>query len=76
MQHLEMHMRSELPPLCGRDHMSYRSTYYPIKVQCNNELRMSIGFPTMHKLPNPGTLSNNSIFIIRFDRYIEGYITL
>ena len=37
MQHLEMHMRSELPPLCGRDHMSYRSTYYPIKVQCNSE---------------------------------------
>lgn len=32
MQHLEMHMRSELPPMCGRDHMSYRSSYHPIKV--------------------------------------------
>lgn len=31
-QHLEMHMRNENPPLCGRDHMSYRSYYYPIKV--------------------------------------------
>ena len=31
-QHLEMHMRSEFPPLCGRDHLSYRSYYYPVKV--------------------------------------------
>ena len=23
-QHLEMHMRGENPPLCGRDHLSYR----------------------------------------------------
>merc|ERR1712045_947628 len=30
-QHLEMHMRGENPPLCGRDHLSYRSSYYPIK---------------------------------------------
>lgn len=31
-QHLEMHMRNENPPLCGRDHLSYRSYYYPVKV--------------------------------------------
>lgn len=31
-QHLEMHMRNESPPLCGRDHLSYRSYYYPVKV--------------------------------------------
>lgn len=31
-QHLEMHMRNENPPLCGRDHISYRSYYYPVKV--------------------------------------------
>lgn len=31
-QHLEMHMRNESPPLCGRDHISYRSYYYPVKV--------------------------------------------
>lgn len=31
-QHLEMHMRSENAPLCGRDHLSYRSYYYPVKV--------------------------------------------
>eukprot|EP01087_Luapelamoeba_hula_P013056 TRINITY_DN3708_c0_g1_i1.p1 TRINITY_DN3708_c0_g1~~TRINITY_DN3708_c0_g1_i1.p1 ORF type:complete len:1235 (+),score=206.04 TRINITY_DN3708_c0_g1_i1:98-3802(+) len=29
--HLEMHMRSELPPLCGRDHLAFRSAYYPVK---------------------------------------------
>lgn len=33
-QHLEMHMRNESAPLCGRDHLSYRSYYYPIKVCC------------------------------------------
>lgn len=32
-QHLEMHMRNENPPLCGRDHISYRSYYYPVKVR-------------------------------------------
>lgn len=31
-QHLEMHMRSENPPLCGRDHLSFRSYYFPVKV--------------------------------------------
>merc|ERR1711988_1059913 len=30
-QHLEMHMRAENPPLCGRDHLSYRSYYFPVK---------------------------------------------
>lgn len=35
-QHLEMHMRSENPPLCGRDHLSFRSYYYPVKVNNNN----------------------------------------
>lgn len=36
-QHLEMHMRSENSPLCGRDHLSFRSYYYPVKVcfYCN-----------------------------------------
>ena len=29
---LEMHMRQENPPLCGRDHMAYRSFYFPVKV--------------------------------------------
>lgn len=32
-QHLEMHMRSENSPLCGRDHLSFRSYYYPVKVK-------------------------------------------
>lgn len=31
--HLEMHMRQEFPPLCGRDHMAFRSAYFPVKVK-------------------------------------------
>ena len=31
-QHLEMHMRAELPSLVGRDHLSFRSYYVPAKV--------------------------------------------
>ncbi|KAI6698210.1 hypothetical protein NL676_018329 [Syzygium grande] len=30
--HLEMHLRQEFLPLCGRDHMAYRSAYFPVKV--------------------------------------------
>jgi len=37
-QHLEMHMRNENPPLCGRDHISYRSYYYPIKNVMDGDL--------------------------------------
>ncbi|XP_026816717.1 splicing factor 3B subunit 3-like [Rhopalosiphum maidis] len=37
-QHLEMHMRSENPPLCGRDHLSYRSYYFPVKNVCDGDL--------------------------------------
>ena len=32
-QHLEMHLRAEQPSLCGRDHISYRSYYLPVKVR-------------------------------------------
>ncbi|THU48341.1 hypothetical protein C4D60_Mb09t25210 [Musa balbisiana] len=27
-----MHMRQEDPPLCGRDHMAFRSAYFPVKL--------------------------------------------
>ncbi|CAL9043144.1 unnamed protein product, partial [Musa banksii] len=27
-----MHMRQEHPPLCGGDHMAFRSAYFPVKV--------------------------------------------
>lgn len=37
-QHLEMHMRSENPPLCGRDHLSFRSYYYPLKNVIDGDL--------------------------------------
>lgn len=37
-QHLEMHMRNENPPLCGRDHLSYRCFYYPVKNVIDGDL--------------------------------------
>lgn len=37
-QHLEMHMRNENPPLCGRDHLSFRSYYYPVKNVLDGDL--------------------------------------
>lgn len=37
-QHLEMHMRNENPPLCGRDHLSYRSAYYSVKNVLDGDL--------------------------------------
>jgi len=35
---LEMHMRQKLPPLCGRDHLSYRSYYIPVKGVIDGDL--------------------------------------
>lgn len=29
--HLEMHLRQDHPPLAGRDHMAYRSAYFPVR---------------------------------------------
>eukprot|EP00727_Mastigamoeba_balamuthi_P006206 m51a1_g2204 putative splicing factor 3b subunit 3-like (1210) ;mRNA; r:168623-173209 len=37
-QHLEMHMRAENPPLLGRDHMAYRSYYFPVKDVIDGDL--------------------------------------
>jgi len=37
-QHLEMHLRQENPPICGRDHLSYRSYYYPVKNVVDGDL--------------------------------------
>ena len=31
-QHLEMYMRTEYLSICGRDHLAYRSYYFPLKV--------------------------------------------
>ncbi|PAN03925.1 hypothetical protein PAHAL_1G029300 [Panicum hallii] len=36
--HLEMHLRQEHPPLCGRDHMAYRSAYFPVKDVIDGDL--------------------------------------
>ncbi|XP_048747957.1 splicing factor 3B subunit 3-like [Ostrea edulis] len=37
-QHLEMYMRTEHPPLCGRDHLSFRSYYFPVKSVIDGDL--------------------------------------
>ena len=37
-QHLEMHMRQVRPPLCGRDHLVYRSYYTPVKDTIDGDL--------------------------------------
>ena len=36
--HLEMHLRQENPPLSGRDHMSFRSAYYPVRDVVDGDL--------------------------------------
>ncbi len=36
--HLEMYMRQENPPLLGRDHLSYRSYYTPVKNVLDGDL--------------------------------------
>ena len=36
--HLEMHLRQENPPLAGRDHMAYRSYYFPVKDVLDGDL--------------------------------------
>jgi len=50
-QHLEMHMRSEMPPLCGRDHLGYRSFYFPLKSVIDGDLceQYSLLDPTKQK---------------------------
>lgn len=37
-QHLEMHMRNENPPLLGREHLAYRSYYFPVKNVIDGDL--------------------------------------
>ena len=36
--HLEMYMRQEKPPLLGRDHLSYRSSFIPVKNVADGDL--------------------------------------
>jgi splicing factor 3B subunit 3 len=36
--HLEMHMRQESPPLAGRDHLAYRSSYFPVREVVDGDL--------------------------------------
>ena len=36
--HLEMHLRQESSPLTGREHMSYRSMYAPVKDVSDGDL--------------------------------------
>jgi splicing factor 3B subunit 3 len=36
--HLEMYLRIEAQPLCGRDHVTYRSMYVPVKDVIDGDL--------------------------------------
>lgn len=36
--HLEMHLRQEHPPLCGRDHLAFRSYYFAVKGVIDGDL--------------------------------------
>jgi splicing factor 3B subunit 3 len=36
--HLEMYLRIESQPLCGRDHQMYRSAYGPVKCVIDGDL--------------------------------------
>ena len=33
-----MHMRSEMAPLCGRDHLAFRSYYFPVRNVIDGDL--------------------------------------
>ncbi|KAM3609009.1 uncharacterized protein V6R79_008448 [Siganus canaliculatus] len=48
-QHLEMHMRSEFPPMCGRDHLSFRSYYFPVKNVIDGDLCEQFNSMDPHK---------------------------
>uniref|UniRef100_A0A914BUT0 Cleavage/polyadenylation specificity factor A subunit C-terminal domain-containing protein n=1 Tax=Acrobeloides nanus TaxID=290746 RepID=A0A914BUT0_9BILA len=37
-QTLEMHLRVDFPPLCGRDHLAFRSFYAPVKFVIDGDL--------------------------------------
>lgn len=36
--HLEMHLRQEAPPLAGRDHLAFRSAYWPVRNAVDGDL--------------------------------------
>ena len=42
-QHLEMFMRQESPSVCGRDHLSYRSSFVPVKETVDGDLCEEFG---------------------------------
>jgi splicing factor 3B subunit 3 len=42
---LELHLRQQHPPLCGRDHMAFRSAYFPVRAVADGDLCAQ--FPSM-----------------------------
>ncbi|XP_061297172.1 splicing factor 3B subunit 3-like isoform X4 [Pezoporus flaviventris] len=51
-QHVEMHLRSEHPPLCGRDHLSFRSYYFPVKNVIDGDLCEQFNSMELNKQKN------------------------
>ena len=43
--HLEMYMRIEMTPLCGRDHQMFRSAYGPVKCVVYGETCVRTSLP-------------------------------
>lgn len=56
--HLEMHLRQDHPPLCGRDHLSYRSAYFPVKDVIDGDLCEQFAQVTPHG-PAPALRKNS-----------------
>uniref|UniRef100_A0A4W5MA66 RSE1/DDB1/CPSF1 C-terminal domain-containing protein n=1 Tax=Hucho hucho TaxID=62062 RepID=A0A4W5MA66_9TELE len=44
-----MHMHSEFPPLCGRDHLRFRSYYFPVKNVIDGDLCEQFNSTDPHK---------------------------
>ena len=49
-QHLEMHLRQEAPPLAGREHISFRSAYFPVRDVIDGDLCEQFSQVTCHEL--------------------------
>ncbi|EPZ33025.1 Mono-functional DNA-alkylating methyl methanesulfonate domain-containing protein [Rozella allomycis CSF55] len=60
-QYLEMHLRNEYPSLVGRDYLSYRSYYLPVKNVIDGELvEQYLSLPTDKKIDIAQAMERNS----------------
>jgi hypothetical protein len=62
--HLEMHMRQHSVPLCGRDHMAYRSAYFPVKGCIDGDLCEQVSSVSRVLMPRSRRVSR-AVFLTR-----------